>query len=44
MTGNEGPAGPYDPDDDPDSDPDNLITNAPLQPDQAEGEDVSEQE
>lgn len=44
MTSNEGPAGRYDPNEDSDSDPEMLTSNAPLQPNQAEGEDEPEQE
>ncbi|SUE15444.1 Uncharacterised protein [Rhodococcus gordoniae] len=39
MSSTEGSADSYDPAQDPDADPDNLLSKAPRQPDQAEGED-----
>ncbi|MBF0661929.1 MULTISPECIES: hypothetical protein [unclassified Rhodococcus (in: high G+C Gram-positive bacteria)] len=43
MNSTEGPADRYDPSQDPDADPENLRSGAPLQPDQAEGEDDPEE-
>ncbi|UYP18498.1 hypothetical protein OED52_17865 [Rhodococcus sp. Z13] len=39
MTSDDDSTAPYDPVQDPDADPDSLLSDAPAQPDQAEGED-----